>query len=253
MKRVFGVALSVVYAFGSSLAIAQNRGLIPKNDTAYVTGSENSAGHLDLLDERKADLAFTLRLYNYDSTKNWFPKELVSPLVKKYAIVMLENIPPGTDDFERFTVFFPLSGGVIRIIPLSYGMVGPAYVKEDPHNIAIFNEVISKEQPAIKTDEDRLSLAMLYLHFFYENPMVLDETNLDAFVGVHRKTSAGLVPQVATEADGTFEVELVQKEGVCGPFMKMSFFSDKQGMLQSFDEDKIPESDLGAYVERRCR
>ena len=70
---------------------------------------------------------------------------------------------------------------------------------------------LRSEQPAIRSDADRLSLATLYLHFFYNDPMVLDKENLDAFVGAHRKTSVGLAPSVTTKTDGTFDIELVQK------------------------------------------
>lgn len=253
MRRVFVLVLGVVCVFESLIVVAQTRSLIPEEETAYASGSQNAPGHVKLLDERKADLASAFNLYNYDWTKAWFPRELHSPLIKKNAIFMFENVPaPLSEDFERLTVVIPLSGRDIRIIPLSYGMLGPAYVKEDPHNIAIFNEVVSRERPSIRTATDRLNLAVLYLHLFQKDPMVLDENNLDAFVGVHRKTSTGLLPRVVTKSDGRFSVELVQKEGICGPFMKIRFSFDKQDIMRAFDENKIPESELTTHPDSRC-
>jgi len=241
---VMMILLGVVCVSQSQIAVGQaSNDSTPEEKTVYVHPSNTSPGHADLLDQRKADLGRLLNFYNYDWAKAWSAKELQSPLIRKDGIFRFHYVGL-SECCETFTALIPLSGGTIRIIPLSYGMVGPGKPKEDPHNIAIFNEVISREQPTIRSDADRVNLAILYLHFFYEDPMVLDKTNLDAFVGVHRKASVGLVPSVVDKPDGAFDIELVQKVGKYGPYLKISFSFDKQGMMRDFDEDEVTKPEL---------
>jgi hypothetical protein len=49
---------------------------------------------------------------------------------------------------------------------------------------------------------------------------------------------------VTTKTDGTFDVELVQKESKYGPFLKVSFSFDKQGMMRNFDTEDVSISEL---------
>lgn len=222
---------------GQSVSSASGAGL------GFVAASKTAPGHVHLLEQRRGGLIRVLSLYNYDWGKSWYPKELQSTLLNKVAIFRCEYV--GTSEGSQIiTVTIPISGGSIRIIPLSYGMLGPNQPEEDPHNIAIFNELILLEQPEIRTDADRLNLAQLYLHLFYEAPMILERDNLTKTLSKSPKHETGMTPSVKVDDNGKFDIELVQKVGIYGPFLKISFSFDKQGMLHDFYEEKVTEAEL---------
>src|SRR5271165_4342434 len=144
--------------------------------TSFVAASKSTPGDVDRLDQRKADLDRILNFYNYSrTTVPWDFKELKSPAVHKDAIFRFESVDP-SGAISVFVAIVPPAPDEIQIVPLwDHGLRPNANVDLDPHNIAIFNAVVSREHPSLLTEANRLNLAILYLHFFEERPTILDQ------------------------------------------------------------------------------
>lgn len=200
----------------------------------YASPSELKETQAQLLDSRKGEIERKLNLYNYDvSSKAWIVKELQAGILRKHAIfyVVILGLPEGT---SRFVLVVPFGQEEVRIIPLYYQGLGFGRKPEgDPHNIAIFNELISSEHPVPDTDLARLGLAVLYLHLFLETPEILTESDFKTLTGVNfKRTERQLLPRISPEPDGAFDIEIVCKSGD-ESFTEYAFKFDKQGLLRS--------------------
>jgi hypothetical protein len=220
--------------------------LLTQNDsTSYVSASKAVADHVRLLDQRRGDFDRLLDLYNYNwKATPWEFKELRSPLVNKDAIFRFESVPPA-EGSSSFVGIVPISGGEITIVPLwDHGLRPIRNVELDPHNIAIFNALIVREQPTVRTDSDRLNLAVLYLHFFETEPTILSETNLKSILGkISTEAAKSLLPLTQLGADGTFEVQVFQQTAP-DSFAEISFSFDRTGMLRNLTKETKTKADL---------
>jgi hypothetical protein len=242
------VPACVVLALGQSLlsASAETKpALTQMGPTSYVPASKSPPEHVRLLDQRSTDLDRLLDLYNYDRRASpWDFKELQSPLVKKDAIFKFESVE-SSEGSSAFVAIVPLAGGDITIVPLwDHGLRPIRNIELDPHNIAMFNTLVAREQPILKTDSERLSLAVLYLHFFEEQPKILEETNLAVILGkTLTEESKGLLPSVRLAANDGFDVRLFEQIAADG-FAEIFFSFDRKGTLRSLTKESRTKAEL---------
>jgi len=205
--------------------------------TSYVSASQASPEHVRLLDQRANDLDRLLDRYNYSRKVGlWDFKELQSPLIKKDAIFKFESVDP-SEGSSAFVAIIPLVAGEISLVPLwDHGLRPTRNVELDPHNIAIFNALMAREQPILKTDSDRLNLAALYLHLFEEQPKVLEETNLAVILGKTTARTKSLLPSVRLRANDGFDVRLFEQTAADG-FGEILLSFDRQGILRNLTKE----------------
>jgi len=249
MKRTF-LAVSICAVLGlyqlqlsagerTILAFTQN------GTTSYVPASKSTPEHVRLLDQRRNDLDRMLDLYNYNRKASpWDFKELQSPLIRKDAIFKFESIE-SSEGSSAFVAIVPLATGEISIVPLwDHGLRPVRNLELDPHNVAIFNALVAREQPILKTDSDRLNLVFLYLHFFEEQPKILDEANLKAILGkTSPERTKSLLPSVRLGANDGFDVRLFEQIAADG-FGEIFFSFDRSGILRNLTKETRTKAEL---------
>jgi hypothetical protein len=220
----------------TTLAFAQNE------PTAYVPASKSVPQYVHLLDQKKDDLDRVLDLYNYNlKTSPWEFEQLKSPLVKKDAIFRFESIEV-SEGSSVFVAIIPAVAGDISIIPLWYHGLRPAGNPElDPHNIAVFNALVTRERPILKTDSHLVNLAVLYLYFFEERPKILEGKNVAASLGKLQKQS--MLPDVKLKSDGGSDVRLFE-QNTPDKFTEINFSFDSKGILRSLTEDSLTKAEI---------
>jgi hypothetical protein len=249
MKTTFlAVSVCVVLSL-CRLQLSAGGGTIPvstqNGPTLYVPASKSAPEHVHLLDQRRKDLDRLLDLYNYNlNASPWDFKELQSPLIKKDAIFKFESVE-SSEGSSAFVAIVPLAGGEICIVPLwDHGLRTIRNLELDPHNIAIFNALVAREQPILKTDSDRLNLPVLYLHFFEEQPKILEETNLTATLGkTLPERTKSLLPSVKVRANDAFDVRLFEQTAADG-FGEISFSFDRNGILRNLAKETRAKTEL---------
>jgi hypothetical protein len=248
MKRIY-LAISVCVVLGLyqlQLSAGERTTSVFRQNgpTSYVPASKAAPEHVRLLDQRKNDLDRLLDLYNYSRKAGlWDFKELQSPLIKKDAIFKFESVE-SSEGSSAFVAIVPLVAGEISIVPLwEHGLRPMRNVELDPHNIAIFNALVAREQPMLKTDSDRLNLAALYLHFFEEQPKVLEETKLAAILGKTPARTKSLLPSVRLGANDGFDVRLFEQIGADG-FGEILFSFDRNGILRSLTKETRTKAEM---------
>lgn len=212
--------------------------------TSYVPASKSDPEHVRLLDQRRKDLGRLLDLYNYNwHASMWDFNELQSPLIKKDAIMRFESVERSEGN-SAFVAVIPLSGGELTMIPLWLHGHSMRNIDLDPHNIAIFNALVAREQPILKTDLDRLNLALVYLHLFEEQPKILEETNLTATVGkTSQEIRKSLLPHVELGATDAFEVRLFEQTAT-DAYVETSFSFDRNGLLRHLIKETRTKAEL---------
>ena len=212
---------------------------------SYVPALRATPEHVRWLDRRKSDLDRVLDSYNYSlKTGPWDFQELRSPLIKKTAIFRFESVEP-TEGSSAFVAIIPAATAAIGIVPLwERGFRPIDSVDLDPHNIAIFNAMVTRERPILTTDSERFSLAVLYLYLFEESPKILEEETLPTILdeGLVKKSKV-LLPTVRVEDNKRFDVRLFEQISANG-FVEFFFSFDQGGVLRSLTKENHPKSEL---------
>jgi hypothetical protein len=126
-----------------------------------------------LLDDPEVEILFGRYRYLWRGTR-WRFQQIVSPLIQRYAIFSFEA-SEGLDDYSELTLIVSSVGREKYLVPIAnHGMVGYPNVFDDPHNIAIFNSLISKEAIHPKVAVNWFQLSLLYLNLIGEREQIAD-------------------------------------------------------------------------------
>ena len=223
MKRritVAGVATVALFAVLEAIPpVGDARNAIPPTlviATHYERTAQTSASTSALFEQREKEIERLITLYRYPSYRQnvWSSSELKSPWVKKSGVLFCRSFNVGAEP-SSFVVVIAPRPDEIGFVPLHRGMVGEPNVETDPHNVAVFNAIVEREQPVLITDRDRLELAAVFFHLFEEAPRLAAVAE-----------SAG---PVTADRDGAFSVRLARHLSSGGDRFELLF--DKGGTL----------------------
>lgn len=139
----------------------------------YLKPAEVSARDSEAVDRPEVADLFGRYRYGWRGTR-WQFREIVSPLVQRYAIFWF-FASGGLDDYSKLTLLINRETGRQYLIPVqNHGMVGYPNVEDDPHNIAIFNGLMAAESIHPESVTDWLRLALLYLNLIGERHQISD-------------------------------------------------------------------------------
>jgi hypothetical protein len=153
---------------------AQVEGFTAANEVVrYLKPSDVSARDAQAMDRPEVAELFGRYRYAWRGTA-WQFREIVSPLIHRYAVFSL-FASDGLDDYSELTLLVSRDNGQQYLIPIqNHSMVQYPKVEDDPHNIAIFNALAAAESMHPESATDWVLLALLYLNLVGERHQISD-------------------------------------------------------------------------------
>ncbi len=132
--------------------------------TRPAANSMISCADSPLLSELDHEPAKTvLKAYGYDLQAPWKCVRIDSRFTVGSTLLQFRKVTSEADDFTEFSVLKVAGSPYLWVIPNYQGMVAPARVESDPHNVAAFNALLRSVTRKPSSPAEWLALGKLYM------------------------------------------------------------------------------------------
>jgi hypothetical protein len=193
---------------------AQTTSKLPADDP----GMSTSLARLEdraVLRAHKKELDRLALFYNYDlNNVAWESKVLQCPCFSKNLFFDFETVE-FFDGRSHFIAVISPQNGAIKIIPLAYyGLRTFDAPYRDPHNWALFNEIMESEAPVVKTKDQWLKIASCFLGIVGESTNIITSSKFVKTLGNANDPAISRVLPNVKFGEKTIEITFVTIENL---------------------------------------